>query len=56
MRESCLTCANTVGGVAVERHDSHNATLADMGLTRDESSRYQQLASMSDEHFEAAVA
>lgn len=31
-------------------------TLADMGLTRDESSRYQQLADMPDEHFETAVA
>lgn len=31
-------------------------TLADMGLTRDESSRYQQLAAMPDEHFETAVA
>ncbi|MDP1673490.1 MAG: hypothetical protein Q8L65_10275 [Burkholderiales bacterium] len=30
-------------------------TLSDIGLTRDQSSRYQQLASMSDEHFEAAV-
>lgn len=31
-------------------------TLADLGLTRDESSRYQQLAAMSVEHFEAAIA
>jgi hypothetical protein len=31
-------------------------TLADMGLTRDDSSRFQQLASMSEAHFEAAVA
>jgi hypothetical protein len=31
-------------------------TLADMGLTRDESSRYQQLAAMPAEHFETAVA
>ena len=31
-------------------------TLADMGLTKDESSRYQQLAAMPDEHFETAVA
>lgn len=27
-----------------------------MGLTRDESSRYQQLAAMPQEHFETAVA
>lgn len=30
-------------------------TLADMGLTRDESSRYQQLAAMPAEYFETAV-
>lgn len=30
-------------------------TLADMGLTKDESSRYQQLAAMPAEHFETAV-
>lgn len=31
------------------------ATLADMGITKDQSSNWQALASMSDEHFEAAV-
>jgi hypothetical protein len=31
-------------------------TLSDMGLTKDESSRYQQLAAMPAEHFETAVA
>jgi hypothetical protein len=31
-------------------------TLSDMGLTRDESSRYQQLAAMPDEHFECEFA
>lgn len=31
-------------------------TLSDMGLTKDESSRYQQLAAMPVEHFETAVA
>ena len=31
-------------------------TLADLGLTRDESSRYQKLAAMPEKHFEAAVA
>lgn len=36
--------------------DATVSTLADMGLTRDESSRYQQLAAMPDEHFETAVA
>ncbi len=35
---------------------SHRPTLADMGLTKDESSRYQQLAAMPAEHFETAVA
>lgn len=42
------------------KHLSNGATsvptLSDIGITRDQSSRYQQLASMSDEHFEAAVA
>jgi hypothetical protein len=31
-------------------------TLADLGIHRNESHRWQQLASMSDEHFETAVA
>lgn len=31
-------------------------TLAQMGLTKDESSRYQQLAAMPSDHFETAVA
>jgi hypothetical protein len=31
-------------------------TLAEMGLTKDQSSRYQQLAAMPDAHFETAVA
>ena len=30
-------------------------TLSDIGITRDQSSRYQQLAAMPDEHFETAV-
>ncbi len=48
--------ATVKGRMAVERHDTHNATLSDIGLTRDESSRYQQLAAMPDDHFETAVA
>ena len=32
------------------------STLTDLGLTRDESSRYQKLAAMPEKHFEAAVA
>lgn len=35
---------------------SHASTLSEMGLTRDESSRYQQLAAMPADHFETAVA
>lgn len=35
---------------------SHPQTLSEMGLTKDESSRYQQLAAMPDDHFETAVA
>lgn len=35
---------------------AHSPTLDQIGITRDQSSRYQQLASMSEEHFEAAVA
>lgn len=31
-------------------------TLADIGITKDQSARWQSLASMSDEHFETAVA
>jgi len=31
-------------------------TLVDLGITANQSSRWQQLASMSDDHFEAAVA
>jgi hypothetical protein len=48
--------AKGVGTSAVERYDTTPPTLSDMGLTRDESSRYQQLAAMPDAHFETAVA
>lgn len=37
-------------------NDATTPTLAQMGLTRDESSRYQQLAAMPADHFETAVA
>jgi hypothetical protein len=42
--------------VEVPSNGATAPTLADMGLTRDESSRYQQLAAMPAEHFETAVA
>jgi hypothetical protein len=46
-----------MNGSVVERCDHRETpTLADMGLSKDESSRYQQLAAMPDEHFETAVA
>lgn len=42
------------------RHSSQPATsvptLAEIGVTKSESSRYQQLAAMPDDHFETAVA
>lgn len=40
----------------VRSHASTAPTLAEIGITRDQSSRYQQLAAMPDEHFETAVA
>lgn len=43
-------------GSKSEGASSHPPTLAEIGITKDQSSRWQQLASMSDEHFEAAVA
>jgi hypothetical protein len=44
------------GGDRRSESRSHATTLNEMGLTKDESSRYQQLAAMPDEHFETAVA
>lgn len=45
-------------GAATPSNDTRASTptLRDMGLTYDESSRYQQLAAMPAEHFETAVA
>lgn len=46
-------------GARVVRSDdatAHTPTVAQMGLTKDESSRYQQLAAMPADHFETAVA
>jgi hypothetical protein len=45
-----------IGTSAVQRDDRTPPTLEEMGLTKNESSRYQRLAAMPDEHFETAVA
>lgn len=37
-------------------NDTTRVTLSDIGLTRDESSRYQKLAAMPEEYFETAIA
>lgn len=50
------TGARGIGQSALPASESTPQTLAQMGLTHNESSRYQSLASMSDEHFETAVA
>lgn len=38
------------------KKESPPPTLSDIGITKDQSSRWQSLASMSDDHFETAVA
>lgn len=43
------------GPVVVADDHGKPATLADMGITKDQSSNWQALASMSEEHFEATV-
>lgn len=47
--------AGSRSAIAVERCDRDCLTLAEMGLSKDESSRYQQLAATPAEHFEIAV-
>jgi hypothetical protein len=37
------------------RPDADDVTLSDIGVTRNQSSRWQKLASMPEEHFETAV-
>jgi len=54
LRVTAATGERSTGGKPSK--DATVSTLADMGLTRDESSRYQQLAAMPAEHFETAVA
>lgn len=43
------------GPVVVADDHGKPATLADMGITKDQSSNWQALASMTEEHFEATV-
>ena len=51
------TGAKGIGPIAVTRLDRNQApTLADMGISKNESSRWQKLAAVSDEKFEEAVA
>ena len=46
----------SVGNPQLSNASTIAPTLAVLGITRDQSSRYQQLAAMPDEHFETAVA
>ena len=50
------TGAKGIGPIAVAASDRNTPTLADMGITKDPSSRYQSLASVSEAPFETAVA
>jgi hypothetical protein len=42
-------------GRGQSREMSDAATLSELGITKDQSSRWQQVASNPEEHFEAAV-
>jgi hypothetical protein len=48
--------AQGIGKSAIPASERTPPTLAEIGLTHNESSRYQQLAAMPSEHFETAVA
>jgi hypothetical protein len=55
-----LSAAKASGALATSggsmKKESPPPTLCDVGITKDQSSRWQSLASMTDEHFETAVA
>lgn len=44
-----------MGGDRKSQSAPSTVKLNDIGLTKDQSSRYQKLAAMPDEHFETAV-
>lgn len=60
LRQSAETGERAVAGVNQHARSSTDTTtsptLAEIGITKDQSSRWQSLASMSDTHFETAVA
>jgi hypothetical protein len=53
LRDSADTGQRSTGGKP--SHDATVTKLRDLGITRDQSSRYQKLAAMPAEHFETAV-
>lgn len=53
LRDSAETGQRSTGGKP--SHDATVTKLSDLGITRDQSSRYQKLAAMPAEHFETAV-
>lgn len=53
LRDSAETGQRNTGGKP--SHDATVTKLRDLGITRDQSSRYQKLAAMPAEHFETAV-
>lgn len=50
------TGAKGIGPIAVPSCDRNQTTLSDIGITKNESSRWQKLAAVSEEQFEHAVA